>query len=63
MLSCLYYYLLIDEKDTIIEKWLEDNGFIIATRVLGTGGNYPGIIYIMYLGLLYSIIDFTQETR
>ena len=62
MLSCLYYYLLIDEKDTIIEKWLEDTGFIAATRALGTGGDYPGIMYIVYLGLPYSMINFTQET-
>ena len=63
MLGYLYYYLLINEKDTIIEKWLEDKGFIMATRALGIGGDYPGIVYIVYLGLLYSIIDFIQETR
>jgi superfamily II DNA helicase RecQ len=54
--------LLTNEKDAAVENWLADEGFIMATRALGTGGNYAGIVYIVYLGLLYGMIDFAQET-
>ena len=62
VLGCPYYHSLTDEKDATIEKWLEDKGFIMATRALGTGGDYPGIVYIVHLGLPYSMINFAQET-
>jgi superfamily II DNA helicase RecQ len=58
VLGCLFYYSLSDEKNAAIKKWLEDKGFIATTRALGTGGDYPGIVYIVYIGLPYSMIDF-----
>jgi hypothetical protein len=35
----------------------------MVTRVLRIGGNYLGIIYIVYIRVLYRLIDFAQETR
>jgi hypothetical protein len=40
-LGCLYYHLITKEKDRAIEKWLEDRGFIAATRTLRTKRDYP----------------------
>jgi hypothetical protein len=31
---------------------------IIVTLVLGTGVDFPGIVFILYVDLPYSIIDF-----
>lgn len=62
VLGCPYYHSLTDEKDAAVEKWLEDEGFMAATGALGTGGDYPGIVFIVHIGLPYGMIDFAQET-
>ena len=59
VLDCLFYYSLTKEKDIAIKKQLGDKGFIATTRALGTRGNYPRIMYIVYISLLYSMINFT----
>lgn len=41
---------------------MEDGGFAAASA-LGTGGDYPGVIYIVHISLPYRMIDFAQETR
>jgi hypothetical protein len=61
-LGCPYYYSITKKKDIAIKKWLKDKGFITAIKALGTGRDYPQIVYIMYVRVLYSIIDFAQET-
>jgi hypothetical protein len=38
--------------------WLEKGGMIVATLALGTGVDFLGIVFILYMDLLYSIIDF-----
>jgi superfamily II DNA helicase RecQ len=37
--------------------------YIVVTGALGTGIDVAGIGYIIHLGALYSIIDYTQETE
>jgi hypothetical protein len=39
-LGCLYYYLMTEEKNRAIEKWLEDRRFIAVTKALETRGDY-----------------------
>ncbi|KFZ12613.1 hypothetical protein V501_04123 [Pseudogymnoascus sp. VKM F-4519 (FW-2642)] len=51
-----------DEKDAAVEEWLKGEGFIAATRALRTGGDYPGIVYVVHIGVPYGLIDFAQET-
>jgi superfamily II DNA helicase RecQ len=34
----------------------------VATAALGTRVDYPGIVYIMHVGMLWSMIDFAQES-
>jgi superfamily II DNA helicase RecQ len=53
---------MVDEKDAAVEKWLQDAGFMAATGALGTGGDYPRIVYIVHIGVPYGMIDFAQET-
>lgn len=61
-LGCPYYHSMVNKKDVAVKKWLRDTGFMAATRALGTGGDYPRIVYIVYIGVPYGIIDFAQET-
>jgi hypothetical protein len=37
---------------------MENRGFCAATGALGTGIDFPGIVYIVYIRVLYRIIDF-----
>lgn len=62
VLGCPFYHSLSDEKDTAVKKWLEDKGFMAATGALGTGGDNPGIVYVVHIGLPYGMIDFAQES-
>jgi superfamily II DNA helicase RecQ len=62
ILGCPYYHSMVDEKDAAVEKWLQKEGFIAATGALGTGGDYPGIVYVVHIGVPYGMIDFAQET-
>jgi superfamily II DNA helicase RecQ len=34
----------------------------VATSALGTGIDYPDIVYVLHVGVLYGIIDFAQES-
>lgn len=34
----------------------------MATSALGTGVDYPGIVYVLYISVLYGMIDFAQES-
>jgi superfamily II DNA helicase RecQ len=36
---------------------------IIVTSVLGTGIDFLGIVFTLHIDILYSIIDFTQESE
>ena len=56
------YYSMVEEKDAAVEKWLQGEGFIAATGALGSGGDYPGIVYIVHIRVPYGMIDFAQET-
>jgi superfamily II DNA helicase RecQ len=62
VLSCPYYHSLTDDKDKAIDVWLKNEGFLAATGAVGTGGDYPGIVYIVHIGVPYGMIDFAQET-
>lgn len=61
-LGCPFYHSMVDEKNAAVEKWLREEGFIAATGALGTGGDYPGIVYVVHIGVPYGMIDFAQET-
>jgi hypothetical protein len=43
-------------------EWVEQGGLIVATSVLGTRANFPGIVYILHAGLTRSMTDFAQAS-
>lgn len=61
-LDCPYYYAGVVDQAERLKAQEEEGGLIIATLALGTRVNYLGIMYIMHVGMLQSIIDFTQES-
>ena len=51
------------EKNTTIEKQLANKRFIVIIKALRTDKDYLRIVYIIYIKVLYNIIDFIQKTR
>jgi len=41
---------------------MENSGFCAAAGALGTGVDFPGIVYIVHIRIPYGMIDFAQET-
>ena len=60
--ACWHYHSTSDGKDDATEGWLKNGGFITATGALGTGVDFPGVVYIIHLGVPYGLIDFAQES-
>ena len=60
--NCRHYHSTSEDKEEATEGWLRNGSFITATRALGTGMDFPGIVYIVHIGVLYRLIDFAQES-
>jgi superfamily II DNA or RNA helicase len=61
-LGCGYYHAgEVDRADRLAE-WAEHGGFIVATSALGTGVDFPGVIFILHVGMPWSMIDYAQES-
>jgi len=63
-LGCAYYHagMEADERAERLEEWVEQGGLIVATSALGTGVDYAGIVYILHVGMPWSITDFAQAS-
>ncbi|KFZ15842.1 hypothetical protein V501_02522 [Pseudogymnoascus sp. VKM F-4519 (FW-2642)] len=57
-----HFHSTSEGKDEALETWLEKGGFISATDALGTGVDFPGIVYIVQVGVPYGLVDFAQES-
>jgi superfamily II DNA or RNA helicase len=62
LLGCGFYHSTSVSKEETIVLWMENGGFCAATGALGTGVDFPGIVYIVHIGIPYGMIDFAQET-
>jgi hypothetical protein len=64
-LGCAYYHAGMDADDRAdrLQEWVEHGGLIVATSALGTGVDYAGIVYILHVGMPWSITDFAQASR
>ncbi len=62
LLGCGFYHSQSVSKEETIMVWMENGGFCAATGALGTGVDFPGIVYIVHIGIPYGMIDFAQET-
>lgn len=63
-LECGFYHAGVDADDRTnrIDRWVNHGGFIVATSALGTGVDYPDIVYVLHVGVPYGMIDFAQES-
>jgi superfamily II DNA helicase RecQ len=61
-LGCGYYHAGDIDRAEQLETWLGEGGLIVATSALGTGVDYPGIVFILHVGMPWSMIDFAQES-
>jgi superfamily II DNA helicase RecQ len=61
-LDCAYYHAGAVDNEERLQSWLEKGGLIVATSALGTGVDFPGIVFILHVDLPYSMIDFAQES-
>ena len=62
LLGCGFFHSTSVSKEETIASWMENGGFCAATGALGTGVDFPGIVYIVHIGVPYGMIDFAQET-
>jgi superfamily II DNA helicase RecQ len=62
ILGCPYYHADVPDRNEPIERWLKHGGLITATSALGTGVDYPDIVYIMHEGMPWSMTDYAQES-
>jgi superfamily II DNA helicase RecQ len=60
LLGCGFFHSTSVSKEETIAAWMD--GFCAATGALGTGVDFPGIVYIVHIGVPYGMIDFAQET-
>jgi superfamily II DNA helicase RecQ len=61
-LDCPHYHAAVVDRAERLRAWEKEGGLIMATSALGTGVDYPGIVYIMHVGMPWSMIDFAQES-
>jgi hypothetical protein len=61
-LNCLHYHADVVDRAERLEAWEAEGGLIVATSALGTGVDYPGIVFVLHVGMPWSMIDFAQES-
>jgi len=61
-LGCAYYHAGAADNEGNLKRWLEKGGLMVATSALGTGVDFPGIVFVLHVDLPYSMIDFAQES-
>ena len=61
-LNCGFVHAGAVENEASIKRWLERGGFIVATSALGTGVDFPGIVFVLHAGMPYGMIDYAQES-
>ena len=61
-LGCAYYHAAAVDNEERLAAWLEHGGLIVATSALGTGVDFPGIVFVLHVDVPYGMIDFAQES-
>ncbi|CAD0053649.1 unnamed protein product, partial [Aureobasidium pullulans] len=61
-LGCAYYHGGSIDNEDKLAVWMETGGLIVATSALGTGVDFPGIVFILHMDLPYGMIDYAQES-
>lgn len=61
-LGCAHYHAEVDDRAEQLQEWVEQGGIIVATSALGTGVDFLGIVYILHVGMPWSMTDFAQAS-
>jgi len=61
-LGYAYYHGGSINNEEKLAVWMEIGGLIVATSALGTRVDFPGIVFILHMDLLYGMIDYAQES-
>ena len=61
-LDCFYYHAQVEDRAERLQAWVEQGGMIVATSALGTGVDFPGIVYILHVEMPWSMTDFAQAS-
>ncbi|KAK5162702.1 uncharacterized protein LTR77_011237 [Saxophila tyrrhenica] len=61
-LECAYYHAGAVDNQERLDRWLEKGGLIVATSALGTGVDFPGVVFVLHTDIPYGMIDFAQES-
>ena len=61
-LECAYYHAGAVDNQERLDRWLEKGGLIVATSALGTGVDFPGVVFVLHTDVPYGMIDFAQES-
>ena len=61
-LKSAHYHAGAVDNDERLQVWLNKGGLILAASALGTGVDYPRIVFVMHIDLPYGMIDFAQES-
>jgi superfamily II DNA helicase RecQ len=61
-LGCAYYHAGVPDRAERLTRWLQKGGLMVATSALGTGVDFPGIVFILHVGMPWSMIDYAQES-
>jgi hypothetical protein len=54
-----FFYIGNLNNPEALKKWLIVGGMIVVTIALRTGISYPRVMLVVYIGLLYRLIDFS----
>ena len=58
-LECAFYHAGAVDNQERLDRWLEKGGLIVATSALGTGVDFPGVVFVLHTDVPYRMIDFT----
>lgn len=61
-LGCACYHAGMVDRAERLQQWLEQGGLIVATSALGTGVDFAGIVFVLHVGMPWSMIDYAQES-
>jgi superfamily II DNA helicase RecQ len=61
-LGCAHYHADVVDRAERLQAWVEMGGMIVATSALGTGVDFAGIVYILHVGMPWSMSDFAQAS-
>ncbi|KAL5421304.1 hypothetical protein PMIN05_012592 [Paraphaeosphaeria minitans] len=57
-----HYHASELDRTKILASWLDEGGLIVATSALSTRVNFPSIVFVLHVGMPWSMINYCQES-